>query len=300
MVFYRNENVGYHYKYWEPVAQSTYQPRYHWEFVEWEDCSVRCGGGTQIAQPVCLEEKAGKVTPTYCDQAEKPEPKTRKCHEEPCKTKWRIGKWGPCNACRYKSGVRIREVDCVRESQVAGKEDVLIDDKNCAGPRPGTRELCTSNRKCPTKREVEIDGLLPDKMRKLWFQTFRDFTDYPSEIFKESNFTSQTAQRMLRDIRRFKRNQDKSGCNRTENSKTTLNVGTVVEDKIPPEEIKLIAVPLKQSHLCLNISDNSFETMGDLTADTLDEAHKKEYTGNEAAEKLKTFAHKNASYEDHS
>lgn len=86
-MFYANENVGYHYKYSEPSTGSTYQPQYHWEFVEWGDCSTRCGGGVQTADPDCLEEKAGKVTPSFCDAKAKPESMKRKCNEQPCKTK---------------------------------------------------------------------------------------------------------------------------------------------------------------------------------------------------------------------
>lgn len=86
VVYYKNENVGYHYKYAEPIAQN-YQPVYHWEFVEWEDCSVRCGGGIETSEPSCLEAKAGKVGPSFCQGLEKPHPLTEKCNEQPCKTK---------------------------------------------------------------------------------------------------------------------------------------------------------------------------------------------------------------------
>lgn len=88
VVFYITENVGYHYRYAEPTPQSTYQPRYHWEFLEWGECSARCGGGVETADADCVEDRAGKVTPTFCDVNEKPQPKKRKCNEQACKTKY--------------------------------------------------------------------------------------------------------------------------------------------------------------------------------------------------------------------
>lgn len=66
---------------------SRYQPKYHWEFLDWADCSVRCGGGTEISQAACVEERAGKVSATLCHNIDKPPPKSRICNEFPCKVK---------------------------------------------------------------------------------------------------------------------------------------------------------------------------------------------------------------------
>lgn len=55
---------------------------------------------------------------------------------------------------------------------------------------------------------------------------------------------------------------------------------------MPPEEIQLIEIPLKKSHLSLNLSDESYETMGDMIGDTMDEKHEKIFTGKEAIERL--------------
>lgn len=55
---------------------------------------------------------------------------------------------------------------------------------------------------------------------------------------------------------------------------------------VPPEEIQLIEIPLKKSHLSLNLSDESYETMGDRIGDTMDEKHEKIFTGKEAIERL--------------
>lgn len=64
------------------------------------------------------------------------------------------------------------------------------------------------------------------------------------------------------------------------------NVGTIVVDKEPPDEIKLIVVPLKPSHLSLNLSDSEFETVGDKVGDSLDFSKEKTYKGDQAVKEL--------------
>lgn len=87
--------------------------------------------------------------------------------------RWRVGKWGKCSACKFQSGVRTREVECVREAPVPGTDDVLVDDKDCTGPRPGTRELCNSHKKC-SKTRRNFDNLPDEIMQHLWFQSLND------------------------------------------------------------------------------------------------------------------------------
>lgn len=65
----------------------SYTPKYHWEQIDWDDCSAKCGGGFQTAKVTCVEEKAGKVSSSFCENAEKPEALTKKCNENACKTK---------------------------------------------------------------------------------------------------------------------------------------------------------------------------------------------------------------------
>lgn len=59
----------------------------------------------------------------------------------------------------------------------------------------------------------------------------------------------------------------------------SLEVGKVIKDKVPKEEIKLIRFPLKQSHLSLNLSDEAFQKMGDTVADNIDTGHAEISTG---------------------
>lgn len=90
VVFYnRNENVGYHYKYCEATSNSKYQPKYHWEHLDWGECSARCGGGgTQISLGSCVEERVGKLSASFCHGIDRRPPKTRICNEFPCPVKW--------------------------------------------------------------------------------------------------------------------------------------------------------------------------------------------------------------------
>lgn len=69
--------------------------------------------------------------------------------------------------------MRRREVECVRESQFPGEEDVLVEDKECAENRPGTQELCNSRKKCGKGKRLE-EGLPEVLMRDLWRQSLQD------------------------------------------------------------------------------------------------------------------------------
>lgn len=85
--FYKQENVGYHYTYAEMSKDNIYKPKYHWELLEWSDCSVKCGGGFQTPSFDCIEEKSGKVSASFCTSQTKPITEPKKCNEMPCSTK---------------------------------------------------------------------------------------------------------------------------------------------------------------------------------------------------------------------
>lgn len=48
---------------------------------------MKCGGGIQNAKFECVEDKAGKVSSTFCAGEDKPQAATKKCNEQPCLTK---------------------------------------------------------------------------------------------------------------------------------------------------------------------------------------------------------------------
>lgn len=40
--------LGVHYLYYVMTTDTTYKPKYLWDFTEWSECSVRCAGGTMV------------------------------------------------------------------------------------------------------------------------------------------------------------------------------------------------------------------------------------------------------------
>lgn len=81
--------------------------------------------------------------------------------------RWRIGKWGKCHACAFQSGVRMRRVECVKESPHPGGEENLVDDKECNGPRPASRELCNAVKVCRCRRKTTL-GIPNRQLRDVW------------------------------------------------------------------------------------------------------------------------------------
>lgn len=92
---------------------------------------------------------------------------------------------------------------------------------------------------------------------------------------------------------KFKRNHDNMKCKDGKSAHKKLETGTFIQDKYPPEEIKLIQIPLKKSHLSLNISDEAYESMGDKIGDEFDVKDEKVMSGKEAEIKLKQLQSQN-------
>lgn len=90
-------------------------------------------------------------------------------------------------ACKHQSGIRIREVECVREAQVAGEEDTLVEDSECTETRPGSRELCQSHKKCESRARRNIDGIPEQMLRNIWYQTKRELLNTGTTGTKTAN-----------------------------------------------------------------------------------------------------------------
>ncbi|XP_030753591.1 A disintegrin and metalloproteinase with thrombospondin motifs 7-like [Sitophilus oryzae] len=88
-LYYQSENVGVDYSWVEGEVDTNYEPKYSWEIGQYSSCSARCGGGTQEADWICVEEKAGKVSPNFCNGIDKParEADVKNCNENPCETR---------------------------------------------------------------------------------------------------------------------------------------------------------------------------------------------------------------------
>lgn len=157
-----DENPGVHCSYFIPSKSSGYKLKFGWQLTEWSPCSVFCGGGTQLSEPTCIEERGGKVSKKYCKQIPKPEPGTQLCNEQACKTKWRTSKWGKCNGCTGKPGHMYRAVNCVKQSPFEDSE-VFVEEDECKNQKPSNKESCTSDEPCgdtSSKRQVSLEGKL--------------------------------------------------------------------------------------------------------------------------------------------
>nr|CAH7718635.1 unnamed protein product [Callosobruchus chinensis] len=293
VAFYKKENVGYRYKYAEATTELSYTPHYHWELLEWTDCSAKCGGGEQTSKYDCVEDKAGKVSDSYCTGEEKPEATTKRCNEQPCAIKWKVGKWGECHACKGKSGVRGREVECVQESPRVGGDDILVEDDKCTETRPAARELCHSDKACRRKRG---EGEIPDKlMRGVWRQIHRrslneSETTYATQCFPITHSPTNADQNTTSSEQSSNATSAEQASNATTETPhkanvTLQHVGEIVVDKMPDDEVKLIKFPMKQ--IRLNLSDNIFESIGDELSDNLDTANASIVTGDEARKIMK-------------
>ncbi|CAG9766768.1 unnamed protein product [Ceutorhynchus assimilis] len=140
------------YSWIEPSATPTKEPKYRWDMAEYTQCSARCGGGTQDPILNCFEEEAGKVGNNLCEKLEKPQTSSQKCNENPCAAEWKVSEWGRCRACKKKGGVQVREVQCLKMNPKADGDDILSEDSECPEPKPGTVQLCETDKKCGSKK----------------------------------------------------------------------------------------------------------------------------------------------------
>ncbi|CAG9772555.1 unnamed protein product [Ceutorhynchus assimilis] len=259
IAFFEQENPGYTYSWAEPSIDSTYEPHYHWEIGEYGDCSLICGGGTQIATINCMEEKAGKVSSNFCSGLDQPKAVTKNCNEQPCKKKWKVGAWGQCRACKNKGGVRARPVECVQETSKKGADDIILEDSECEGQKPGSVELCETAELCARKRMISY---IPRQYQKsIWAQMNKIFS------WKKRNARNIT--------------QAKDGINGE-----SKHIGQMVHDFKPLDEQVVIKYTVKPNPMNTNLSDNANAQVGDALSDVIDLEHKTVFKGKDAA-KLK-------------
>lgn len=88
-------------------------------------------------------------------------------------------------ACKHQSGVRIRDVECVREAQIPGEDDTLIEDSECKEGRPGAKELCQSAHKCESRSRKSIDEIPENMLRDIWSQTKMEVRTKKRKKFKK-------------------------------------------------------------------------------------------------------------------
>ncbi|KAK0077615.1 hypothetical protein PV326_009942, partial [Microctonus aethiopoides] len=149
VLFVRGRNPGVHYQYiLSKTVSKNYIPKYLWDFTQWSDCDVNCGGGTMISTPNCLEESNGIVSESYCKDLSRPPPKTRICNDYPCPSKWRVSEWSECSACKGHRGEKTRKVQCIRPASRSNDDDIEVDLKNCNGSPPKQIKQCKGTKPC--------------------------------------------------------------------------------------------------------------------------------------------------------
>ncbi|XP_043523345.1 A disintegrin and metalloproteinase with thrombospondin motifs 7-like [Frieseomelitta varia] len=312
--FKRNENPGIRYEYYVLSSDPSYKPKYLWDFMEWSECSVKCGGGTMISEAACIEEHGGKVSPTFCEGIPRPDPKSRVCNSEPCLAKWRVSQWSKCSACDRKKGKRHRKVQCVRAAARVGQDDVQANLNACKGRVPRQEEECIGKRPCKkicrkmarnANEEVVVEperkqSLHPEERAKM----VDKFVDLSLARYLEKSYgvpreaeDSRTAidtadfRQLLREWSLADEEKRKRGaCDR---NVSTPKPGTIIKDSVPVEDVVLLEAPYLEENLQTNLSDRAFQEVGDIVGGSIDTSRVKMYTGTKAVEMIERLEGRN-------
>ncbi|XP_069698808.1 A disintegrin and metalloproteinase with thrombospondin motifs 12-like [Periplaneta americana] len=263
--FYGDRNPGIEYKYSLRLGNESeaYQPSYHWEFVDWGECSKRCGGGVQQSEPKCLEARDGTVSNSFCSSSDKPTPKSRPCNENPCHARWRVGEWSECNGCLFRSGYRSRTIDCIMESPTEDQE-IITEDSDCKETKPNRRELCTSTQPC--KPEEKTDNKQSNEIRR----RIIDANGSPPHN-KQKNAILHENNNLHKD----------DECD-TDTTEKGVEVGSVVKDVVPPYMFHLVEIPMQETKTEIPMSDEAIEALGDVIPKSINVKKAKVYFGDAA------------------
>ncbi|XP_037082112.1 papilin-like [Pollicipes pollicipes] len=102
-------------------------------------CSVSCGGGFQVARPVCKSRRSGvEVSDEFCDHRLRPRDRLVECGLVPCQASWTTDEWGACSAS-CDGGHKLRRVWC---SETANNTLVQVPKSRCSQDPPTSREPC--------------------------------------------------------------------------------------------------------------------------------------------------------------
>ncbi|KYQ49829.1 A disintegrin and metalloproteinase with thrombospondin motifs 7 [Trachymyrmex zeteki] len=313
--FNPRDNPGIDYKYYVRSTNTSYTPKYMWDFIEWSECSAKCDGGTMISEASCIEEQGGRVTPNFCDGIPRPEAKSRICNQAPCPAKWRVSQWSKCSACDGKKGMRHRKVQCVRPGARPGEDDVQANLDACKGRVPRQKEECTGTRPCrimcpkKTRRsdeqelidEKEKESLsLGDQRRMIdrfvdiglarYLEKSRDKLRDDDRL--EDTSATRNFRQVLYDWAMTNEDKRKRTCDAEERF-TTPKPGSIILDSVPIENVVLMQAPYMDESLQANLSDKAFQEAGDLVGVGIDTSKKKVYKGAEALKLIQQLAHHN-------
>ena len=110
-----------------------------WDFSDWEECSVSCGGGTRRRTAKCLATSDGRaLARQFC-------PKNSislrtSCNNTPC-PKWNIGAWRECSTTCGR-GIQSRLVLCKKHNDI-------LPPASCSGQLPQKIRSCQESNPCP-------------------------------------------------------------------------------------------------------------------------------------------------------
>ncbi|XP_037076906.1 thrombospondin type-1 domain-containing protein 4-like [Pollicipes pollicipes] len=92
--------------------------RFQWVVTGFSACSRSCGGGTQIAEVVCMRRKRKQLARNRkCDPRRRPKPKATPCNTFPCPvSSWEPNPWSACSST-CGTGHQTRTFLCVRAGQ---------------------------------------------------------------------------------------------------------------------------------------------------------------------------------------
>ncbi|EGI62484.1 A disintegrin and metalloproteinase with thrombospondin motifs 7 [Acromyrmex echinatior] len=313
--FNPQDNPGIDYKYYVRSTNTSYTPKYMWDFIEWSECSAKCDGGTMISEASCIEEQGGRVTPNFCDGIPRPEAKSRICNQVPCLAKWRVSQWSKCNACDGKKGVRHRKVQCVRPGARPGEDDVQANLDACKGRVPRQKEECIGTRPCrimclkkPRRsNEQELIGekekkssSLDDQRRMIdrfvdlglarYLEKSRD--KLRDDDRSEDRSAARNFRQVLYDWAMTNEDKRKRTCDAEERF-TTPKPGSIILDSVPIENVVLMQAPYMDESLQANLSDKAFQEAGDRVGVGIDTTKKKVYKGAEALKLIQQLARRN-------
>jgi hypothetical protein len=310
-------NPGIKYKFSVPSKSSNYKPKFSWELISWSTCSAFCGGGTQFSEPSCIEERGGKVSKTHCEKLPKPTVTTRSCNQHSCRIRWRTGEWGRCSGCINTPGLKLRVVDCVKQSPFEDSE-VIIENGECKKEKPINKEPCTSKLPCASlKRHVPLEresAYLEEPSRYSTSSDCDQNTRKTKPTGKRGNSKPNSRKNKCCEENR---EGEEEGCdndedkkeepskpktfhkdeNKNEGSKkkpfhktddnkkevevTSKKKGLVV-DKLNPEKFKILEIPMSEDVDDFTFSDEALENVAGNVPSSIDMSKMKEIKGDEA------------------
>uniref|UniRef100_A0A1B6E382 Peptidase M12B domain-containing protein n=2 Tax=Clastoptera arizonana TaxID=38151 RepID=A0A1B6E382_9HEMI len=156
---FNEANKGIRYQYAIREGDSSYMPRYEWQFVDWDACTAPCSGGAQRARAKCVEGRGGVVDDTYCISNTRPVDVVRPCNNSPCRPIWWVSIWSEC-ICTSSGSKMFRSVLCMRSIDEDATRAEITKESECSDRiKPVSQRSCNdteSNTKC-NKRSLTYD-----------------------------------------------------------------------------------------------------------------------------------------------